>query len=591
MTRRVQRVRWLTLATAALGLSACWSAPHPKTPAARLAAVPEPQLGDVTLQSALEAAWDGDFLQCYKRARTAVSIAADDLEAMELTMRCAHAQRVLPEAISWVRSSYAKRLDAPVVQYALGVATLLRGELGEARKVLDKVAPHAPAAAYHAAIAAQLDDDVLSADRWISVYVKANPTEPAGRVLQTEIICAIDLVRCNAALETIKSTDDDDAAIARRLGAAVAGPVAVSRARLAALAKDADVLGSPAFNDALTVAAALREGSDPAIVLVRSPRSGRPEPGPGVDLVRLARPTARLPFATRVVQLATLGDPAAPAMFSRMSALFPTELSTWRLARRWDKTATAARKELERSAFTRWRGVVATTLARPEESCELIGAFAWSDRGPIATSTRARCEIALDPVRGRKIADARLSVTPFGALDVEVAIEGEAAVKDAAALEALARSIAKIAPSSTLVAAALWAAGDAASAVPGKKSHALWAEALAQTAYDPLVARRLLQKYVDHKDVPRSKAVLGPALAESPNDAFLSGVQGEILLHEGKVGESLPFLTRSCLLARARREQDVLANTLVSLNAAIAKSKSAAEKPAREAGAKCAKGE
>ena len=71
-----------------------------------------------------------------------------------------------------------------------------------------------------------------------------------------------------------------------------------------------------AFNDALGLATVLREGADPATILVRSPRSGRPEPAPGVDLVRLARPIPRLPFATRVVQLASLGDAAAGAAFA-----------------------------------------------------------------------------------------------------------------------------------------------------------------------------------------------------------------------------------------------------------------------------------
>jgi len=556
--------------------------------ASAIATAADAPLGDVTLQSALEAAWDGDFVLCYKRARTALSIAPDDIESMELTMRCAYAQRNLPEAVAWVKSAYGSKANASVVAYGLGLGALLRGEIGEARKSFEKLAPTVPVAAYHAALAAQIDDDGIAADRFAAMYVKANPTDAAGRVLQTDVVCAIDLARCNAALETVKSSDDDDTAIARRLGAAMSGPVSVPRARLAALTKDADVLGSPAFNDALSLATALREGADPAMVLVRSPRSGRPEPGPGVDLVRLARPIGRMPFATRVVQLASLGDAAAPAAHARMSALFPSELATWRLARRWEKTAAAARKELERSPYTRWRAVVATTLARPDESCELSMAFPWTDRGPIATAVRARCEISLDPPRGRKIADARLSVSPFGQLDVEVAIEGESATHDAVALESLARTIAKIAPSSTLVATALWAAGDAA---PKKKAHALWSEALTQTAYDPLVTRRLLQKYVDAHDVPRARMLLTQALVESPNDAFLCGVLGEILLHDGKAAEALPWLTKSCVSARARKEQEVLGNTLSSLASAVAKAKSPADKAARDAALKCAKGE
>lgn len=591
VTRRTVRAPLVVGAALALAFG-CMGA-RTKTPSAlpaasAMASAPEPQLGDVTLQSALEAAWDGDFVLCYKRARTALSIAPDDLESMELTMRCAYAQRNLPEAIAWVKSAYAKRTTAPVVTYGLGLASLLRGEIGDARKAFEKLANDVPVAAYHAALAAQVDDDGVAAERFAALYVKANPTDAAGRVLQTDTLCAIDIARCNAALELVKSTDDDDTAIARRLGAALAGPVSVPRARLIALTKDADVLASPAFNDALALATVLREGSDPATVLVRSPRSGRPEPGPGVDLVRLARPIPRLPFATRVTQLAALGDPAAPAAHARMSALFPSELATWRLARRWEKTAASARKELERAPYTRWRAVMATTLARPDESCELSMAFPWTDRGPIATAVRARCEISLDPVRGRKIADARLSVLPFGQLDIEVAIEADSIAKDAAALELLGRNVAKIAPASTLVASALWAAGEAASK---QKAHALWSEALSLTAWDPLLARRLLQKYVDAHDVPHARMVLAQALVESPWDSFLCGVLGEILLHEGKASDALPWLTKSCVSARARREQDILGNTLSSLASAVAKAKSPADKPAREAALKCARGE
>ncbi len=579
-----------TAATVAMGLLACPSPvarpPDPPPLVGSPSASVEP-LGEVTLQSALEAAFDGDFMLCYKRGRTALSIAPDDLETMELTMRCAHAQRVLPEAVAWVRSAYAPRVTAPVVRYGLALAALLRGELGEARKAFEKLAPEAPAAAYHAALAAQLDDDVQAADRFITVYVKAFPTDPAGRVLQSEIVCALDLVRCGALMDTIGSSDDDETAVARRLGAALSAPVSPSRTRLTMLAKDADTLGSVAFADAFSVAAVAREGNDPATILVRSPRSGRPEPGPGVDLVKLAHPIARLPFATRVHQLAVLNDPAVSTALTRMIALFSTELSTWRQARRFERTAVLARKELEKSAPVRWRTFAATFFARPDEICDLASTLPWTDRGPIATSTRAKCEITLDSGRGRKIADARLAVLPYGALDVETAIEGLVAAKDAVALEALARQIAKIAPASSLVAMALWAAADAGA----KKAPALYAEAIAQVSADPVWSRRLLRKYVDAHDVPRAKMTLAATIPESPLDSFLCGVQGEILLHDGKPGDALPWLTKSCVSARARKEQDVLASTLSSLASAVGKAKETKDKPARDAALKCAKGE
>ena len=583
------RARAAAVVLAAAGVCACPSVVVKKdvAPATSASVAPEVPLGEVTLQSALEAAWDGDFAGCYRRGRAALVIAPDDLETMELTVRCANAHHVLWDATNWVRTTYAKRPKSAVARYGFGVAALLRGEIGESRKILDKLKDEAPAAAYHAALAAQLDDDVGAAEKHIALYVKSNPADPGGRILQTEILCAADLARCNAALETVKSTDDDDVAVARRLGAVFGGPAIVSRARLTALTKDADALGSAAFSDAFAVITAMREGSDPATVLVRSPRSGRAEPAPGVDLVKQARPTPRLPFATRVMQLATLNDPAASAAHSRMAALFPTELATWRLAKRWERTALSARKELERASFVRWRAMVATTLARLDEICDLTSAFPWGDRGPIANSTRARCEISLDAARGRKIADARLAVTPFGQFDVEIAIEGEGAMKDATSLEALARTLGKAAPSTTLVAAALWAAAEAGS----KKSHALYAEAATLTNWDPVLSRRLLQKYVDAHDIPRAKTTVYQAILEAPQDAFLAGVLGEILLQDGKASEALPWLTKSCVSARARKEQDVLGKTLSSMAVAIAKAKGPSDKPARDAAVKCAKGD
>ena len=103
----------------------------------------------------------------------------------------------LPEATGWVRTAYSKRLQAPVVRYGLGVAALVRGDIGEARKTLDKVENEAPVAAFHAALAAELDDDVIAAEKHIALYAKSNPADPAGRAVQTEIVCALDLAKCN----------------------------------------------------------------------------------------------------------------------------------------------------------------------------------------------------------------------------------------------------------------------------------------------------------------------------------------------------------------------------------------------------------
>jgi hypothetical protein len=160
-------------------------------------------------------------------------------------------------------------------------------------------------------------------------------------------------------------------------------------------------------------------------------------------------------------------------------------------------------------------------------------------------------------------------------------------MKDAAALEALARTLIKNAPTTTMPALSLWAAGEGGA----KKSHALFAEAVALTGWDPLFSRRLLQKYLDTHDVAHAKSVIPEALVEAPIDPFICGVFGEILLHEGKASEALPWLTKSCVSARARREQDVLGNTLASLASAVAKAKAPKDKPARDAALKCAKGD
>src|SRR5207253_2319946 len=111
-------------------------------------------------------------------------------------------------------------------------------------------------------VAAQTDDDLVAAEKSIALYVKANPSDPAGRMLQTEIVCAVDLVKCAAILDTVRSTDDDETAVARRLGAALAGPISPARSRLFVLSKDADAINSAAFSDAYSLATTLREGSD-----------------------------------------------------------------------------------------------------------------------------------------------------------------------------------------------------------------------------------------------------------------------------------------------------------------------------------------
>jgi hypothetical protein len=229
--------------------------------------------------------------------------------------------------------------------------------------------------------------------------------------------------------------------------------------------------------------------------------------------------------------------------------------------------------------------VAASLLARSDELCPLVSGFPWTDRGPIATSTRARCEMVADAARGRKIADDRLNVPPFGVIDVQAAIEGEVLQKDDAALVALAKRLAKTAPTSLVVSDALFAAGDLLAMKPAEP---ILADALAKSAFDPALARRVLRRYVEAKDVDLSKATIKPSLVEAPLDAYLCGVQGEILLNAGKSNEALQFLTKSCTSARARHEKDILDDTLAMIPIAAVKSK---DKAAKDAAWKCAKGD
>ncbi|MEO7092462.1 MAG: hypothetical protein ABI175_04370, partial [Polyangiales bacterium] len=529
------RFRKLILPVLLLGVSAILTAcpstdkpvkvlPPKAAPASSL--VLEVPLAEITNQFVLEKAWDGKFEDCQRYAEVAMSIAPDDLETMELLLRCASARKLLWQAEAWVASTYAKRLKSPVARYGLGMVRLLRGDPKGARKILEPLGAEAPTAYYQAAIAAQIDDDAIAAERLIGLYLKATPNDPAGRLLQAEIVCSVDLQRCAAIQETIRSTDDDETVIARRLGAGLGAGAAVSRQTYDRLAKDASAVGASAFDDAYVVTAMAREGGDPAI-FVRSPRSGRGEPGNG-DLVRDARPMQRLPFVTRIHQAIVRNDAGALPLYGQMLALFPVELATYRLARRFgDKAMGMVRKEMENANQTLWRVVVASTIARSDEFCPLTTGLPWTDRGPIATAMRARCEIATDAARGRKIADDRLNAPPYGWLAVETAIEGQSNVNDGIALEGLAHKVSKVAPVSMLVPAALWAAAEH-TGKNDKRVHTLLSEALQTSAFDPYFARRVLRRYVAARDVDHAKIAIAQALFEAPLDAYLCGVEGVI---------------------------------------------------------------
>ena len=575
-----------------VALLACPSEPQkpvkapPHAAAASSSLVLEVPLAEITNQFVLDKAWDGKFEDCHRYAQVAMTIAPDDLETMELMLRFAIARKLLWQAVAWVRSAYAVRLASPVARYGFGIARLLRGDPRGARKILEKLGNEAPAAYYQAAVAAQIDDDAIGAEKLIGLYLKATPNDPAGRLLQAEIVCSVDLQRCAAIQETIRSTDDDETVIARRLGAGLGAGAAVNRQTLDRLAKDASAFGAAAFDDAYVVAAMAREGGDPAI-FVRSPRSGRAEPG-NSDLVRDARPTQRLPFVTRIHQAFVRNDPSALAFYGQMLQLFPVELATYRLARRFgDKTMGLVRKEMENANQVVWRVVAASTIAHSDEFCALTTGLPWTDRGPIATSMRARCEIATDGARGRKIADDRLNAPPYGWLAVETAIEGQSNVNDSIALEGLAQRVQKVAPMSMLVPAALWAAAEH-TPKNEKRVHTLLSETLQTSAYDPMYARRILHRYVAARDVDRAKIAIAQALFEAPLDAYLCGVEGVILLEQKQATPALAWLTKSCVSARARHEKDILDDTIPAILLAAPKSK---DKPAKDAALKCVKGE
>ncbi len=546
----------------------------------------EVPLAEITNQFVLDKAWDGKLEDCHRYGQVAMTIAADDLETMELMLRCARARGLLWSAETWVRSAYAVRLASPVARYALGLARLLRGDPAGARKILEPLGSEAPVAYYQAAIAAQIEDDAANAERLVNLYLKASPNDPAGRLLQAELVCSLDLPKCAAIQDTIKSTDEDETVLARRLGAGLGAGTILDRATLERLAKDAASFGAPAFDDAYVVASLTREGGDPT-VFVRSPRTGRPEVGSGSDLERDARPMQRLPFITRVLQAAARNDGNAAIAYAQLLELFPAELATYRLARRLgEKGMLVVRKSLENQPQVTWRTIAASLMARTDEVCPLAWSLPWTDRGPLATMARARCEIITDAWRGRKIADDRLNVLPFGVADVEIAIEGEVGMHDSTALEALARKLQKIAPASTLVPAALWAAAE--NAKKGKRQTSLFAEAVTTSAYEPYYSRKLLRRYVDAKDIDHARMAIAQALVESPLDAYLCGVEGAILMSKNDADGALAWLTKSCVSARARKERDTLDDTLSAIQISLPKAKN---KVTKEAASKCLKGD
>jgi hypothetical protein len=333
------------------------------------------------------------------------------------------------------------------------------------------------------------------------------------------------------------------------------------------------------------LAATIREGADPASVLVRSPRSGRPEPSPLVDLAREARAVAQLPFFTRVAQLEVEGDPRATQAAALLVALFPVDLATYAFAARWEHAAAVARHELEGSWPTRWRVVAASLLAKPSEQCELATMLAPEANGPYARHMRGRCLLTTEAAKARREADRWIADPPFGVLDVARAVEAFATAKEGAALEALAHKLTSMAPTSTLISDAFWAAAEIA---PPRKQRALFNDALSYDAYSPDRARRLIRRYLDKKDVVGAKATLTQALVESPLDALLCGVQGEILAQEGKADAALGWLTKACTSARTRKEQDVLTSTIATIGVTAPRAK---DKTVRETAMKCARGE
>jgi hypothetical protein len=270
-----------------------------------------------------------------------------------------------------------------------------------------------------------------------------------------------------------------------------------------------------------------------------------------------------------------------------MLALFPTDLATFRVARLSERTLAAARAELEdwtSPGTGRWRASAAAELASREEVCDLTNALGAKDLGPRATYVRRRCDLLLERSKGQALVKKRLETQPFGDLEVRAAIEGGALGKDARELEAIARKIAKLAPTSTLVVDALWAAAEVSKLRP----EVLYKEALVLSGWDPVLARRILHVYLDRNDLRAARPIISEALNEAPEDSYLCGVQGELLMDEGKYDPALVFLTKSCVSGRRRREGEVLTNTFPDMWSTLPKAK---DKATKDAAVKCLKGE
>ncbi|HSN27576.1 MAG TPA: hypothetical protein VLT45_14890, partial [Kofleriaceae bacterium] len=71
-------------------------------------------------------------------------------------------------------------------------------------------------------------------------------------------------------------------------------------------------------------------------------------------------------------------------------------------------------------------------------------------------------------------------------------------------------------------------------------------------------------------------------------DTYLNGVNGALLIQQGKHDTALPFLTRACVSAKARREAELLTTTYTEMWSALPRAK---DKGVRDAALKCLKGD
>jgi hypothetical protein len=483
----------------------------------------------------------------------------EDLETVEVGLRCASAQNDMKPFARWLAENTPK--NSLTIRFAESLQLLLSGQVNLAFQGFDAIAARTPAASYLGAVAAQLDDSPTDAARLIDAYVRARPLDPAGYRLQAEIACGSKLDDCEKSLETTDSQDTNPILIARRIGVSQIDGVSLSRANFEQLARDAESVKATSEADRLSLWVKLRSGGDPLDVLIRSPRSGRPEPSNTSDVAFAAVPMSRLPFRARVEQMIAAGNvEGAAAAYRRMLQMFATEVGTWHFASTNPALRDVAKKVLADLGIGRWKAISASTFVSPAEACELIGGLASSDAGPLSAHLRLLCKFALvsdDSAMIAAIADHNSLV------DFEFAIDWLHNEKRAVKLQSLLDTFGKrIAKSSAAINGRFYL-GEL------KKQSSAQLSTLQASSYPPALVHTLLASWVAKREIKAVRVLLPLALAESPEDAYYLGLLGELQMQDGHLEDAMDTLSRSCKSARRRHDDASLTLIVPSLEHAL----------------------